>query len=66
MRDELDGRMWVAHHENYGALVAAALATLRAGIRRLGGWDGSAAQLLAIVAAFALTDLSLAFTSSAT
>ncbi len=66
MRDELEGRMWVAHHKQFQAWVGGALATARAGLRRLAGWDGSAPQLLAIVAAFALTDLSLVFTSSAT
>ena len=66
MRDELEGRMWVAHHKDFQAWVGNALAAVRGGLGRRAGWDGSASQLLAIVAAFALTDLSLAFTSSAT
>ena len=65
MRDELDGRMWIDHHEQFGQWVGDAAATIRAGLYRLAGWDGSAHQLLALVAAFALTGLSLTFTSSA-
>jgi hypothetical protein len=65
MRDELDGRMWVAHHEQFSAWVGTAAATVRAGLYRLAGWDGSVHQLLALAAAFALTALNLGFTSSA-
>jgi hypothetical protein len=65
MRDEIDGRMWVAHHDQFSQWVGSAAATIRAGLSRLAGWDGSVHQLLALVAAFALTDLSLTFTSSA-
>lgn len=65
MRDEMDGRMWVAHHDQYSRLVGNAVAAVRAGFYRLAGWDGSAHQLLALAAAFALTALNLGFTSSA-
>jgi len=65
MREELDGRMWVDHHEQFGEWVDNAAASLRAGLARFGGWDGSTHQLLAMLAAFAVTGLSLAFTSSA-
>ncbi|HEV2817776.1 MAG TPA: hypothetical protein VGW40_11235 [Allosphingosinicella sp.] len=65
MRDELDGRMWVDHHDGFGEAVDNAAAALRAGIARFAGWDGSTHQLLAIIAAFAVTGLSLAFTSNA-
>ena len=65
MRDEIDGRMWVAHHDQYSRFVVGAAAALRAGLYRLAGWDGSAHQLLALAAAFALTALNLGFTSSA-
>jgi len=65
MRDELDSRMWLAHHDQFSQWVGAAAATIRAGLHRLGGWDGSTHQLLALVAAFALTSLSMTFTSSA-
>jgi hypothetical protein len=64
MRDEIDGRMWVAHHDQFSAWVGTAAATVRAGLYRLAGWDGSVHQLLALAAAFALTGLSLTFTSS--
>ena len=64
MRDELDGRMWVAHHDQFSEWVGTAAATIRAGLHRLSGWDGSAHQLLALAAAFALTALNLSFTSS--
>ena len=65
MRDEIDSRMWVAHHDQYSRLVGNAAAAVRAGLNRLGGWDGSVHQLLALAAAFALTALNLGFTSSA-
>jgi hypothetical protein len=65
MRDELDGRMWVAHHDQFNQWVGSAGATIRAGFYRLAGWDGSVHQLLALAAAFALTALNLGFTSSA-
>ena len=50
MRDELDGRMWVAHHDQYSAWIGTAAATIRAGLYRIAGWDGSAHQLLALAA----------------
>ena len=65
MRDEIDGRMWVAHHDAFSRWVGNAAANIRSGLYRLAGWDGSAHQLLALVAAFALTALNLSFTSSA-
>ena len=65
MRDELDGRMWIAHHDQFSQWVGTAADTIRAGLYRLAGWDGSVHQLLALAAAFALTGLSLSFTSSA-
>lgn len=65
MREEIDGRMWVAHHEQFGDWVRSAAATLRAGLGRLSGWDGSVHQLLALAAAFALTAFDFNFTGSA-
>jgi hypothetical protein len=65
MRDEIDGRMWVAHHEDFGRWAGDAASAIRSGLYRLAGWDGSAHQLLALAAAFALTALNLSFTSSA-
>lgn len=57
MRDELDGRMWVDHHHQFGEWVDSAAATVRSGLARLAAWDGSTHQLLAIIAAFAVTAL---------
>jgi hypothetical protein len=65
MRDEIDGRMWIAHHEAFSQWAGNAAAAVRAGLHRLAGWDGSVHQLLALAAAFALTALNLSFTSSA-
>jgi hypothetical protein len=65
MREELDGRMWVDHHEQFGEWVDGATATLRAGLARFASWDGSSHQLFAMIAAFAVTALSLTFTNSA-
>ena len=64
MRDEIDGRMWVAHHDEFSAWVGNAASIVRAGLHRLAGWDGSVHQFLALAAAFALTALDLGFTSS--
>lgn len=63
MRDEIDGRMWVAHHDQFALSVDEAIAALRSGLARLGRPDGTAAQLFALVIAFAVTGL--AFTSTA-
>ena len=65
MRDELDGRMWVDHHEAYSDRVDSAIAAVRGGFARFAGWDGSTHQLLALVAAFALTALNISFASNA-
>jgi hypothetical protein len=58
MRDEIDGRMWVEHHQAFGEAVDRALDGLRAFAGRFAGWDGSSHQLLVIVLAFAVTALS--------
>jgi len=63
MRDEIDGRLWVAHHDQFALSVEEALAALRSSLARVGRPDGAAAQLLALAIAFALTGL--AFTSAA-
>lgn len=65
MRDELDGRMWADHHEAYADWVDGAIAAVRGGFARVAGWDGTTHQLLAMVAAFALTALNISFSSSA-
>lgn len=64
MRDELDGRMWVDHHDQFGEWVDSALSVLRSGLSRLATWDGSTHQLLALVAAFAVTALTFNTTAA--
>ena len=65
MRDEIDGRMWFAHHDAFSRWVGDAASNIRSGLYRLSGWDGSVHQLLALAAAFALTALNMSFTGSA-
>lgn len=65
MRDELDGRFWVDHHQQFSDSVDNAVAALRTGLARFAGWDGTTHQLFAMVAALAVTGLTLAFTNNA-
>jgi hypothetical protein len=65
MREELDGRMWADHHDRFSLWVGDAAAAVRAGLARFAAWDGSSHQLLAMIAAFAATGLSLIATNSA-
>jgi hypothetical protein len=65
MLDEMDGRMWVQHHDQLNLLVDRGLKRLGAGLQRLrttaarlARWDGTTAQLIAMVTAFAVTALS--------
>jgi hypothetical protein len=46
------------HHDQFSLLVDRGLARLRAGASRLAKWDGTTAQLFAVVAAFAITAFS--------
>ena len=63
MRDEIDGRIWTAHHEEFSASVDAAIAELGAKVRRLLALrNGVANQLLSFAAAFTIT--ALTFTTS--
>ena len=57
MRDELDSRMWVENHDQFALLVDDAIAALRAGFARLGQWDGTTHQLLALAISFVVTGL---------
>ena len=61
MRDEIFGRMWVDHHENFSRDVDRGLARLRGalhgGLGRLLSWDGSTAHLLALLASVTITGL---------
>ena len=65
MLDETGGRLWVAHHNEFNLWAGKALGRLRRGFERLASWDGTTAQLLAIVAAFLITSLGFASTTSA-
>jgi hypothetical protein len=65
MRDEIDSRMWLAHHDDFSRWVESAAGAVRSAITRLAGWDGTTHQLLALIAAFAITGLSIGSTSGA-
>ncbi len=65
MRDEMDGRLWVAHHDELSLSIDRGLARLGRGLQRLASWDGTTPQLLAIVAAFLITSLGFSTTTSA-
>lgn len=56
MRDELDGRMWVAHHDQFNQWVDGAIAGI-GGALRLGSLPRLPAQLLSVAAAVGLTAL---------
>lgn len=57
MRDEIDGRLWAAHHEQFSESLDAAFASLRSALTRLPNWDGTTQHMLALAAAFVLTAL---------
>ena len=65
MRDEMDGRLWVAHHDELSLLIDRGVTRIRHGLARLANWDGTTPQLFAIVAAFLITSLGFASTTSA-
>lgn len=58
MRDEMDGRIWTAHHEQFSEALDGALASIRSALTRLPTWDGTTQHLLALVASFAVTAIS--------
>ena len=57
MRDEIDSRLWIDHHESLSEGIDRALTAVRLGVSRLALWDGSSHQLLALATAFAVTAL---------
>ena len=65
MRDEMDARLWVAHHDELSLSIDRGVTRLRNGLARLAIWDGTTPQLFAIVAAFVVTSLGFASTTSA-
>ena len=58
MRDEIDSRIWVEHHDAFGRELSAAAASLRGWFASRNG-SGPTSQLLAIAAAFAVAAISL-------
>jgi hypothetical protein len=65
MRDELDSRMWLAHHEDFSRSIDNAVMAVRSALARFADWDGTTHQLLALIAAFAVTGLSIGSTTGA-
>jgi hypothetical protein len=61
----MDGRLWVAHHNEFSLWASRAFARVRRGLERLASWDGTTQQLLAIVAAFLITSVGFSTTTSA-
>jgi len=64
MMDQIQDRMWVAHHKEFADWVDSTAATIRSGLSRFSAWDGSTHQLLALVAAFAITALNFNATAA--
>jgi hypothetical protein len=65
MRDEIDARMWVAHHEQFNEVVDRAVIAVRSAAARLAGWDGTTHQLLALGIAFVITAMTFNATTAA-
>ena len=61
MLDEMSGRFWTAHHNQFSQ----GLGRLRQGLARFASWDGTTHQFLAIVAALVITSLGFTSTASA-
>jgi len=64
MRDEMDGRIWVANHEGFADGIDEMLGRIKAAFGRIPAWDGTTAQLSALVAAFFITALTFTTTSA--
>ena len=64
MKDEMFGRMWVAHHDELSLSIDRGLARIRRGLAKLAQWDGTTAHLSAMVAAFLITSLGLITTAA--
>ena len=58
MRDEIDARLWVDHHDGFADGVDRLFASVRSVAARFANWDGTSHQLLALIASFAITALS--------
>ena len=64
MRDEMDGRIWVANHQQFSDGIDVLIGRIRSASARAATWDGSTAQLVALVAAFLITALTFNTTSA--
>ncbi|HTU10319.1 MAG TPA: hypothetical protein VMG08_05405 [Allosphingosinicella sp.] len=64
MKDEMFGRMWVAHHDELSLSIGRGLSRLRHGLAKLATWDGTTPHLAAIVGAFLVTSLGLVTTTA--
>ena len=64
MRDEIDARFWVDHHESFSEGIDQLLGALRSVATRFAAWDGSSHQLAALLLAFAITGLSFNTTAA--
>lgn len=58
MRDEMDARLWEAHHGAFADGIDELLARLRGGFARVMSWDGSLSHLMALLLSVALTTVS--------
>ena len=65
MRDQLDVRLWVDHHEAFSDGIDRGLAAVRSAFHRFAAWDGTTHQLLALVLSFAITALTFNTTTGA-
>jgi hypothetical protein len=59
MRDEMDARLWEAHHEAFADGIDELIARLRGGFARIMSWDGSMSHLTALLLSLVLTTVSL-------
>lgn len=65
MRDEIDARLWVEHHDQFADGVDRLLATLRSAVTRFANWDGTSHQLIALAVSFLITALTFNTTTTA-
>lgn len=65
MRDEMDARIWVAHHDQFSETMGRFLDALGARVRRtLSATPSSGGRLASVVAAFGMTLLTLGATAA--
>ena len=64
MRDEIDGRIWVANHKEFAEGIDLLIGRVRRLSSRALTWDGTTAQLAALIVAFLITALTFNTTSA--